>query len=91
MFMHKNGAVTDRNHQVVEFKISEPDEDQIYLQEMTAAQVNKSSSVPRNFNLKKSVLKGSHDSLNSVENTSAEKTPRKYNQSQMSGIRKRNP
>ena len=38
-----------------------------------------------------SVLKNSNDSLHSVANTSAEKTPRKFNKSQLSGIRKRNP
>lgn len=81
MFMHKNGAVTDRNNHVVDFKISEPDEDQIYLQEMTAAQVNKSSSVPRNFNSNKSDQKGTNESFDSVENTSLEKTPRHFNNS----------
>jgi hypothetical protein len=49
MSMHKGGAMTDRRRDFVGFKVPEADPDQIRMQELTAAQVVKSSSMPPDY------------------------------------------
>ena len=46
MSMHRGGAQTDRRRDFVGFKAPAADPDQIRMQELTAAQVVKSSSLP---------------------------------------------